>query len=39
MAIFKELEAITDDILEKLINSMPKRIGEIFSRHGRHIDD
>ena len=37
-AILKVQEAISLQILEELINSMPKRIGQVILRYGRHVD-
>ena len=38
-AILKEWESITPDILENLVNSIPKRIGQVILRRGRHADN
>ena len=39
LTIIREWEALPQDLLKKLVNSMPKRVGDVIFHHGRHLDN
>jgi len=37
--IIQEYESLPQNILNKLVNSIPKRVGDVIFSHARHLDN